>query len=701
MVVQFANGRNQLDPADWRVAVNTGGGSLTGGAYFFSLQGRNRIGKNLLVISDCVGVGVGDAIEFTINASALKSGEGWLYHIIGVSQTDDPTTFKQIARVGTKDPVTGIDTIYPITIAFDRDFQLMGEYIVSSVAELPEESEGLLDGFMAGVSEKALIYEYRKNDPSIADGNLILASNSGNWVARGSFSTYIANTASDGGSRQDLTNLTDESDIITEPYDPNGAESPSVTFWLTNETGSDIASGTRIDFQFFLGNLDKSKLFDSKAFINILGFTNLNTGILRTTQLDVAGLEIENINVDILYRFGQPAVSLGDRLQNSEAVVIQIKLAFISGIGESGTVRVLPSFATVAGSFVAIGNFFSGGAIFNEGDFRRVVPSRGLSAIALSGSGIVGNFLFNLVPTTNIFGVQANARSQRVLINGNGQVYINYLATDPPDARLRALVSTETGVSRASLFNSPVAVSAGEGIEVTIAHPVDNTTENATIRATYPDSSIAGNNKGKFSAPTIDIFIKNEDTGDIYVFSRATIAASSQILSFTSPSSTIVTQDPDFTTPFSFYDPGVASLAGIPGGSWGAGNYSVSYRYSYDGNAISDISHDPLLGCIVELIASFEEIAENSAYWVRARNKTQLRSLPSSSLRNGTEAKLIQDNLQPIGVVYNSTSLASDNDITVFKPNDLTNSQAGRWIVPGVELDIEGLIQEQILIFGK
>ena len=701
MTVQFANGRNRLDLADFSISVNTGGGSLSGGAYFFSLQGRSRVGKNLLAISECVGFGVGDAIELTINPSALKSGEGWLYHIIGVSTTDDPTTFKQIARVGTKDPVTGVDTIYPVTITFDRDFQLTGEYIVNTVADLPTEPDGLLDGFFAGVAEKALIYEYRKNDPSPIDGNLILASNLGNWVARNSFSAYVSNTASDGGSRQDINNLTDESDIITEPYDPNGSESPPVTFWLLNQSGSDIAAGTRIDFQFFLGNLDKSKLFDSKAFITILGFTNLDTGILRTTQLDISGLEITDLNIDILYRFGEPSVRLGDRLQNNEAVVIQVKLAFISGVGDSGTVRVLPGFATAAGSFVAIGNFFQGGAIFNQGDFRRIVPNEGLSAIALSGSGIVGNFLFNSVPQANIFGIQVNAGSQRILINGNGQVYINYLATDPPDATLRALVSSEAGVSQAAPFSSPVAINAGETIEVTIAHPVDDTTGNATIRSTYPDSSIAGNNKGKLSAPTVDIFIKNEDTGEIYLFNRSTIAASTQGLSFVSPGNTILTEDPDLTTPFSFYDPTVATLVGAPGGSWSAGNYSVSYRYNYDGNSISDISHDPLLGCIVELVASFDEIAENSAYWVRARNKTQLRSLPSSSLRNGTEAKLIQDNLQPIGVVYNSTSLASDNDITVFKPNDLINSQAGRWIVPGVELDIEGLIQEQILIFGK
>ena len=703
MTVQFANGRNRLDLADFTIAVNTGGGSLSGGAYFFSLQGRNRIGKNLLAISECVGFGSSDAIEFTINPSANKSGEGWLYHIIGVSTTDDPTTFKQIARVGTKDPLTGIDTIYPITITFQYDFQLTGEYIVNTVADLPTETDGLLDGFLAGVSEKALIYEYRKNDLMVADGNLIIQNDTGNWVARSSFSTYVANTASDGGSRQDVNNLTDESDIITEPYDPNGSESPPVTFWLTNETGSDIAAGTRIDFQFFLGNLDKSKLFDSKAFITILGFTNLDTGILRTTQLDISGLEITDLNIDILYRFGEPSVRLGDRLQNNEAVVIQIKLVFISsGIGETGTVRILPSFAVAAGSFVAIGNFFQGGAIFNQGDFRRIVPNEGMGAIALSGSGIVGNFLFNSVPQTNIFGFQVNARTQRVLINGNGQVYLNYLATDPADSRLRALVSTESGVSQAAPFSSPVAVSAGEGIEVTIAHPIDDTTGNATIRSTYPDSSIAGNNKGKLSAPTVDIFIKNEDTGEIHLFNRPTIKTSaSQTLSFTSPSSTIVTEDPDFTTQFSFYDPGVATLAGTPGGSWVAGNYSASYRYNYDGTSISDISHDPLSGCIVELIASFDEIAENSAYWVRARNKTQLRSLSSSSLRNGTEAKLIQDNLQPIGVVYNSTSLASDNDITVFKPDDLSDLQAGRWIVPGVDLDIEGLIQEQILIFGK
>lgn len=723
MTAQFANGRNRLDPSDWQININSGAGSLSPGTYYFSLQGRNRVGKNLLLIDGPYTIAQNDNIAIVINQSALKSGENWLFYTIGVSSSNVLDTFQQIARISLNDPILNTPLSFPLAITFDLDFQLIGGNIFTNITDLPTEGSGLRDGYLAGVSETALIYEYRSGDSSIADNNLVLTSTSGRWIARNTFSTFIENTSDDGGSRQDLSNITDESDVITQAYNPDGSQSDTVLLWLTNTTGSDIAAGTRIDFQVFFGNLEKSRLFSDRIFFTVLGFANLTTGELRTTQIDNTLLQITDLNAEIVYKFKQPSIVLGDRLQTNEAVAIQVRLAFISagdvsGVVEQGTVRILPRFATTAGTFVALGRFFRRGVIFddstedsngnivNPSQFRRIVPNQGLSVKALAGSGIINNLLFDRRPEQNIFDIQPNTAAQRLLINGNGRCYVNFTATDPADSQLRALIDTTAGTSQATAFTTPIAVGANGTITATFSHPIDNTTGKATIRSTYPDSSIANNSVGLLSANFVDIFIKNNDTGNIFTFTRPTVITSdTQSITFDAPSTIIGTTDPDFTTKFGFYDPISISIVSGTGGSWPAGNYSVSYRYNYNGQTVSNISHDPLLGCVREAIVSFDDLIENSQYWIAARTKESIRAISRANLRNGVEAKIIQDNGIPLSIVYDVTRTDADNDINIFAPND-AGTDPGRWIVPAAaELDIEDLIveiaQEQVFIFRK
>jgi hypothetical protein len=67
------------------------------GDYYFSIQGQNRIGKNYPYIIGPITLGVGDNLKITVDG--LKWAEEWIYIVIGMGITDDPTTFSQILKI--------------------------------------------------------------------------------------------------------------------------------------------------------------------------------------------------------------------------------------------------------------------------------------------------------------------------------------------------------------------------------------------------------------------------------------------------------------------------------------------------------------------------------------------------------------------------------------------------------------------------
>jgi hypothetical protein len=293
-----------------------------------------------------------------------------------------------------------------------------------------------------------------------------------------------------------------------------------------------------------------------------------------------------------------------DDLQPGEAIALSVKPFFSvaelnNEVSPGAVIGVIPTIRTQSGDYNPIGKI-TGNAVFALGDKYRIVPNSGLSVKILSGSAIVGGYDFPVKPARNILGVEPNQAGQKVIINGNGAVFIDEASYSPLDSEaLRATIGTVAGVSSPSAWTSYVAIASGQNAAITISYP-------SSIRSNYPDV-IAGSNKGVFNAPLVNIFLQRQDTGEIREFGAySVVAGASQEFSISAwADGTIVSSLP--TAPgadFSLFSPGATVLIADTTGNFPATNYRACYNFEYNGLQVTSISHASP-PCIQEYEGSF------------------------------------------------------------------------------------------------
>ena len=683
MGLYLATGRSQLTNSDWTITTTANDGNLTAKSYYFSIQARNRVGRNLPLYSDQITTNTNDSISFTINSSALKNGEGWISYIISVNSINSVFTYSQIAEI----PIVNLDTntsnSLPLTLKLINNEQLAQSKIITNTSELP--STLAVHGMLRGLQSTGLIYKYDLFDSTSTVNNtsILLGYNNRRWKQVGTFLTYLNNVTGADGCSQDLREITDFSNVIVPKYNSNGSDSPGIQFWLTNSNV--IEANTLVQLDVKLGSVNKSNLFSKKLKVIFKGYVNLLTGIKRTVFSNNTSVNFSTVDIDYDYDAQNPVLKLEDDLQVNEAYVLEVKLNFSAVelndlISNGSFISILPYFTLSSSTYNSVGTIL-GNLILKESDQRRIIPNTALTLTALKGSGLIKNYSFPVLPEQLISQVLPSTDNQKVVINKEG---ICYIATNiPSDAVLRAVVGSIAGEVTTSAWSSYASVAANKALTVTLTYPCTSTGL-GTIRGNYPDV-IAGNNKGYFNPFQVNIYIQRQSDLVIKKFTFTVVPGTTQVFTITDFNGTVVTNtNVNSDTRFGLYTTTSRSFTSATTGTFTADSYRIADSLVYNGNQITKISHDStILSAIdsnyaTEIDLNFSELFDRIKYVAQPiTDITTLKTLVSTNITNYQSRYVINNNSN---YRYNPTSTLTNDDIYVIKPNDVLTSNPGRWL---------------------
>lgn len=669
MAVTYANNRIVLPSSCWNITPSTGG-QLSSQNLYFSLQAENRVGRNLLLISSLVSVPTSGKITFTINSQAKLPTEEIFNYVIGASNTNNPTNFSQLLKI----PVTSTTT-FPITLTISRDIFLRRGYITSdNISNI--SSSDLIHGMLIGYTGTGLIYEYDCLDyTTLIDNQLTLLGGSNRrFKARGTFSTYISSVYDLDGSRIDLREDNEIKPILGN-YEANGSDSSSIRLWLDNPSGI-VSVGTRLTFIVKINELIKTNLFDRKLRYIFEGIVNLDTCILRTTKND--GITpFEKLGIPIVFNSNTPNFALEEDLAIGEALSFSIYLNFLGAelndfLPEKAVISIYPSFVSNVGNYVA-GSEVIGDCIFAEEGRRRVLPSTtGLEV--LSGSGLIKNYTFPLLPKTNILGLIPNTDNQKVFISNLGNCFIAP-TNIPNNSAIRAFVSTLSGQTSSSAWSSYITITQNSNFTLKLTLP-------NSIRSTYPD--VIANTLCTFSIAKYIIYVQRQSNSEIRRFEiNYTANTPNNLFSIVLPewnTGTIVTSIPtNNNNTFNLYNLPYFVVENGLGSGFSTGNYRFSIAYSYDGNQVTSITHDVAKGCIIELDMPLSQALNNMKYLGEPLFKEQLISLDTTYIPDGQRRSLKGTDNSYLDLLFYKYQTGAANNVTSFKPGTLPATSPGIW----------------------
>ncbi|HET8686792.1 MAG TPA: hypothetical protein VFM18_09015, partial [Methanosarcina sp.] len=439
--------------------VSITSGSLTtpvsGSLYW---QVRNRQGFNLYSAPTTINLIADQGLSVTVPDCNCEGYEAISY-ILSFSPTNTYLAAYVIASYSAFDTLPG-------AIILDKDDYFVTQLSVGNTSQLPTNK---INGMRVYVDAWGEIREW----------------NNGQWetVYPQEFQTLIASTASTNGCDRPLSEFTEEQKqiIIRPDYAVDRSYSDPVKFWLRNETTSPFYAGRSISVGVSWGSTDLTDLFFAAGAINLtfLGYVNISDGSLDTSAS--GGGQMAGINQRITYTNNNSGLILEKDLPSGYAylvaVEIQVDVASLGGrIAENASVEISLSIGERIGYYSGVAAII-GNLISADYDKRRIVPDTGLSAIALSGSGIVSGRSFIGAGERTIFGLTANTSDQIVGINGNGTCLV--VSELVAGQTLRAKIGTLNGIGKPA-FAGNIALSNATQLQINLTHPT-------AIRGDYPD----------------------------------------------------------------------------------------------------------------------------------------------------------------------------------------------------------------------
>jgi hypothetical protein len=577
---------------NWGITVESGGFFTNSGTLYFSFQLQNRAGFNIPSVSHEVAYSPNQKIVLTIPESVKKPGWDIHYYVLSCGNSADPSTHVQIARVpgfqwGEGIQPQSVRTELPVSIELSRNGHVTFAPSVATLADLPVGADRL-DGQARWVTSESKWFEYRA-DSTLPIGVDVAAADIGRWVRIGGASTYVSNTEIGVGSDRAITDINPVTVIPTPSYPiGNSKVLPlwSAYYWLYNDTNSNLSAGTEFGVELEYNNKQSPDLLNGLVQIAFLGYVK-SDGSVRTA--DSEGRTFQNIGGFVSWtpKLTVPFVTPDDLLPG-EAIALAVKPFFSAAelkneITPKSVFGIIPAIRTQSGEPNPLWDLLPGGVVFARDDQYRVVTGLGLSIDILSGVALVGRYSFPSKPRRTIAGLQPNTAGQKVIINGDGAVYIEPSTYQPMVAEaIRAIVSTVSGESAASDWSDWVAIASGQGLKVNVTYPT-------SIRSNYPDV-IALSDKAVFNPRRIKIYVQRQDTLVIRAFSGFGIVTGEQefeIADFDGAVSTLPTVSADF----SLFAPNNPTAIALTSGTFTATNYRVAIAFDYDGNQITGISH--------------------------------------------------------------------------------------------------------------
>jgi hypothetical protein len=599
------------------------GGQLTAATKYFSFQLQNRCGFNLPSVSSAIAVTTNSKVRITIPDFARKPAWDIHYFIISCGNSADVGTHVQIARVPGYQFGAGISPQsviqdLPYILELTRDEHLALAPSVAAVGNLPTGSDRL-DGQVRYVNSLGFWLEYRA-DSTLPISVEVVQADIGQWVRIGGASTYVSSTETGVGCDRDLRLINPTTTIRTPPYPANNRELPDweAKYWLYNDDDYPLSAGTDFGVELGFNNKRSPDLLSGLFVVRFLGFVRAD-GTYRTE--DAAGRDYPNLGGYFTWnpRTETPFSTIDDLIPG-EAIALGVRPFFSiqelnNQVPPQSVINIVPSIRTQSGDYNPLGKLIPEGVVYAEADLYRVVPGTGLSVKVLAGMALIGSYDFPEKPIRYFsFGLSLNSAGQKVVINGSGAVFLkpaSYVLSS--SEALRAIVGTVVGESNVCDWSDYVAISATQGVDITVNYPCD-ANGTGTIRDDYPDV-IAGNAKAEFNAPKINIYLQRQDTQEIRLFSGfsvITLSSQSFYLS-TWTDGVVITSLPISSSDFSLFEPISSSVVSASSGVFPATNYRVCVSFQYDGGQITSISHENP-PCIKEFSGNFAAIFDSNVY---------------------------------------------------------------------------------------
>jgi hypothetical protein len=681
MSLTFAHGRTKLSSSDWLIDVTTGG-NLTGATKYFSLQAQNPIGKNLALISDPITFVTGSQITFTINETALTEAEGWTHYVIGVSDSDEPNTFNQIARINIYDMSTGFVDFdlaegFPLTLTITENAQLTTDQFVDT---LP--TTNLLYGMRRGLNAKNYIYEYNPFSTATPNDDDVLEAPNGVWLKKEEFSSFVNDIYTLNGCAVNLYTVEDFSQIEIPSYNADGTDSYRVRFYLINDSGYIIQPGTGLTIGAQIGGVERTELFDNKIYYNIKGIVTPSEGSLRKTNT-ITNQTLDIIDKEYVYSRNEPVLVVKDFINVNTGLYVEVFVRFLSlefnNLLPDGYLQLYLSYISPKGVFTPVGTFFGEAVIYNQYENRHVLPNIGLTATVSEGAGVVKNFSWYGAETI-IASLIGNQADQKLYINIHGVVFAD--TTEKTTSVLHAIVDTTEKESKISSWSTYNSVVENDGLLITVNYDCDENLRQ-TVRNDYPDV-IAGKT-ATFNPTTINIYVQRQSDDEIRKFVNFPPApnAGTQdfIISDWSEGEIVVVEDLP-TQAQSFFNPSSNTLTTVNNiGNFTEGTYRVAHTYVWGGNTISDISH--AIDEIKNTIKQIDDLATDVPVVKETANNANNIATNLNNINNGLDLDDWTPEEESDGdslVVVNPTEEMGDPDVGAYPDTTLYRYNANSYI---------------------
>jgi hypothetical protein len=599
------------------IALTSGGNLAAGSAYLWAVR-QNRVGFDIPVALGLQTWTANQKIVITLPSAMRGAGEDVHRIWILAADTNNAAIAIPLAQwraytlvqIGGSGFYSEVQAALPATVELTRPEQVVIGGVAANALSLAAIAYPI-DGMVRYLNSTAQSFYYDPTSSAIANGTTVIASSgAGRWIpwlfpptfALGS----VTDTTAQYGANRDTRSLIDSDVLIPPPsYRMDGTSSQGVIYTLLNgttESGSAIAAGTRILLDAYQSGDVKSQFFTRRITAVVLGYVRFSDGTLTTDGLTVGST--------ITYTYGQQIYTLEADLPPGYGVVIKISFTFkkeeLDGRIGSAPLSVALYFSSQSGNFFPGSEMWGTSIIYPAGNFRRVYPKRGQTALIGIGSGMVQASSFSNAAAFDLTLPTANVSDHKITLNGNGDVFYRGADALDPSEVLRATIALAAGRSNPSTATAYTAIAASGGIEVTVTYPT-------AIRSDYPDSAIAGALTSigfQMNAPFVCLYLQRQSDGQIREFinyaTTATLTQTFTVTDFTS--GTVIGSLPNTVGNFGLFASTPASTISAIAGSFAADSYRVHWGFRYDGTTISDINHSAT-GAVPENRTSIGELS--------------------------------------------------------------------------------------------
>lgn len=588
MSIYFSSGRNQFPEDVWCFTTIPNSGTLTAENYYFTIQGRNRVGVNLPRISNLINIPENSSLVITLKDNIYKSGENWFDIVLSISKTTNPEDFKQFLVVNIKDTDDSYWSPFPLDITLNKNSDLETEKEYCNIEDIDDTN--FQNGKIIKLTSTTFLYEFYKSlflaeeDLNLNQFNTTL----GCFKRLLSSNKYIFNVEDYGGC-----NLNIQSDLAALDYyryleyTIDGSNSPVLRFTISNETYNSFPAGSLIYIESFLNNADANSYLQDCIFVTYIGFVNLTTGILRTT--DSLENPLDGLNFIQNYDTKASNLYLPDDLNPNEGFILDISINLnaisLSNVFTNNSQLLL--FPDIYNSFVRYSPFyeiFTEGIIVNKPDYSFIEPLLNGNVLVKKGEVIYKGY--SVLRNTEEEVIIINNQEQYLNLTNSGTLESYLLSETTPFnsinlARIKCLVGK-------SKISNKITITIPSNSSLNFKLNLDVVDNKILVRNNYENKNLR-NNRINFPTIDIEIYIKKSDNTIIKIPYLIETIAEQNISINILPTTIIEETSLNLDTDFGLINSPILTTTETTGGLIPAGTYEIYCSFIYTGLEVTDI----------------------------------------------------------------------------------------------------------------